>query len=438
MTMKNIDAMKASLQKERAKIFTTLKEGNSEEQQQALNDLFEGIQNSVMDEATAQIQKNVSNITDNQVLVDRGVRKALTGKERSYFTAAIGNGGFDNLDEVFPETIIEDVLSKIQRNHVLLQYIDIRDTAALAKYIFAKPGKATAFWGDICDDIREMIKNGFHIIDAVANKLSGYIPVCKGMLELGPEWLATYVIECMDEAMSYSLEMAVIDGDGKQKPIGMARALSGAIDGVYPRKEKIKMVDLSPISFGKIMAKFARNETLNGEMLFIVNPATYWEVVFPAFAVRDSNANWVLDRLPIGAVIVPSYAANEGEALMGVGKNYFLGVSGKVRIDKYTETLAIEDMDLFIAKFFGYGQPKDEDAFEVLDISTVGIVPPVEGETFSLFNSGEDNAKVTQLENEVEALKTMINELLESKKSDDVAEDKTEDATEEKTTKKTK
>lgn len=33
MTMKNIDAMKASLQKERSKIFTTLKEGNSEEQQ---------------------------------------------------------------------------------------------------------------------------------------------------------------------------------------------------------------------------------------------------------------------------------------------------------------------------------------------------------------------------------------------------------------------
>lgn len=384
MTMKNIDAMKASLQKERAKIFTTLKEGNSEEQQQALNDLFEGIQNSVMDEATAQIQKNVSNVTDNQVLVDRGVRKALTGKERSYFTAAIGNGGFDNLNEVFPETIIEDVLSNLQRNHVLLQYIDIRDTAALAKYIFAKPTKATAFWGDICDDIREMIKNGFQIIDAVANKLSGYIPVCKGMLELGPEWLATYVIQCMDESMSYSLEMAVIDGDGKQKPIGMTRALTGAIDGVYPKKTKIEMTDLDPKNLGKVMAKFARNETLNGEMLFIVNPATYWEVVFPSFAVRDSNGNWVLDRLPIGAVIVPSYGAAEGEAIMGVGKNYFLGVAGKTRIDKYTETMAIEDMDLFIAKFFGYGQPKDANAYEVLDISKVGTTPPVEeGETFS-------------------------------------------------------
>lgn len=75
-----------------------------------------------MDEATAQIQKNVSNVTDNQVLVDRGVRKALTGKERSYFTAAIGNGGFDNLNEVFLKQLLK---MYFQIYNVIMYYYSI-------------------------------------------------------------------------------------------------------------------------------------------------------------------------------------------------------------------------------------------------------------------------------------------------------------------------
>ncbi|MBC2106143.1 phage major capsid protein [Listeria booriae] len=375
-TMTNPDLVNMNLVQERAVIFNALKNGSEEEQEQALGNLFDSVQNTVMANATNAIEQAQAAQDDANVLVQRGTRKAITNKERKYFNAVIGNGGFENLEEVMPETIVEDTLSNLHRNHPLIQNIDVRDTAALAKYIFAKPTKATAFWGDICDDIREMIKNGFQIIDAVAQKLSGYIVVCKGMLELGPEWLATFVMECMLESLSFGLEMAIISGDGKQQPIGMTRALSGAVDGVYPEREKIAVSDLSPVEFGQIMARFAKNETLTGEMLFIVNPVTYWLKIFPTFAVRDSNGNWVLDRLPIGAKIVQSYAADENIGVMGVGKNYFLGVSGKVRIDKYTETLAIEDMDLFIAKFFGYGQPKDPNAFEVLDLT--GINPSAE------------------------------------------------------------
>lgn len=374
--MKNKDVTQLNLAKERAQIFTAMREGDESEQEQALMDLFSSIENSVMERASNSIKKMDDSRTDDKILANRGAQKILTSNERQYFNAVIGNGGFENLDEVMPETIIEDVFSNLHREHVLIQQIDVRSTAALAKYIFAKPTEATAFWGDICDDIREMIKNGFKIIDAVAHKLSGYIPVCKGMLELGPSWLASYVMECMQESMAYGLEMAIINGDGKQQPIGMNKALTGAVDGVYPDRTPIQMKDLTPASLGGVMARFAENKTINGEMLFIVNPVTYWEKVFSEFAVRDANGNWVLDRLPIGAKIVPSYAADKDKATMGVGKNYFLGVSGQTRIDKYTETLAIEDMDLFIAKFFGYGQPKDENAFEVLDLSAINAVSP--------------------------------------------------------------
>lgn len=423
--MKNFDKIKAAQEESRAAVFTAMKEGTPEEQEKALNSFLEGIQSSVMDLANSTNKELVEAGNDTNVLVNRGILKPITSDERQYFNAVIEKQSFDNIEEVMPTTIIQTVLSDLHREHVLLQYIDLKDTKALAKFIFAKPTAATAFWGDICSDIRQMIIDGFTIIEAAANKLSGFVPLCKGMLELGPEWLAAYVIECMYEAMSVELEIGIIRGRGKGKfePVGMSMKLTGAVDGVHSPKTPIEVTSLNPDQLGPIMATFAKNRTLKGEMIFIVHPFTYWAKVFPALAAKSANQEWVLDRLPIGVKIVESYACDEDRAVMGVGKNYFFGVAGKTRINKYTETLAIEDMDLFIAKFYGYGQPKDENAFEVLDISKIKplLYPSVgnasQGSGDAMRMSVQENSEVVALRAEVAALTELV-----SKQGDDPEE----------------
>lgn len=39
----------------------------------------------------------------------------------------------------------------------------------------------------------KVLDNGFDVINMKQFKLSGYIPVCKAMLDLGPVWLDRYV-----------------------------------------------------------------------------------------------------------------------------------------------------------------------------------------------------------------------------------------------------
>lgn len=374
--MKNFDNIFKAQEEQRAKVFDAMKNGTLEEQQDAMNGFFEGMQNSALDYVKAATKKQSDDMRDTTIMTNRGTLKAITAEERKYCNALIKNEGFDGLEEAMPTSMIETVLADLHREHTLIQYIDVRDTKALAKYIFAKPTAATAFWGEICSDIKQMILEGFTQIDAAANKLSGFVPICKGMLELGPEWLASYIIECMYEAMSMQLEIGIIRGQGrgKNEPIGMTMALTGAVDNVHKAKTATKIKSFNPDEMGKIMGKMAKNNVLNGQLILIVNPVTYWVKLFPALASKSGD-QWVLDVLPIGAKIIQSYAADEDKAVLGVGKNYFLGVAGKTRIDKYKETLAIEDMDLYIAKAYCYGQPKDDNAFELLDIKDVKPLP---------------------------------------------------------------
>ena len=83
-----------------------------------------------------------------------------------------------------------------------------------------------------------------------------------------------------------------------------------------------------------------------GEVLFIVNPVTYFLKVFPKLAKQTDSGAWVVTNLPTGETVVQSHAVPVDKAIVGDAKNYFLGVSGALSLTEYKETLAIEDMNL--------------------------------------------------------------------------------------------
>ena len=65
------------------------------------------------------------------------------------------------------------------------------------------------------------------------------MPVCKAMLELGPEWLDSFVRQVLYEAYANGLEAGFVSGDGNGKPIGMNRQVGDNVTvtgGVYPEK----------------------------------------------------------------------------------------------------------------------------------------------------------------------------------------------------------
>lgn len=379
--IKNLDEKKTiTLEDARQGLFNALRQDDPKEQEEAFNNFTAALQSDIMNEARYTMRQIEEGKADEKILEARGTITPLTSTEKKYFNAVIERGGFENVDELFPTTIIQDVFSKIKTEHPILSKIDSKYVGAMLEYIFAKPNTAKAFWGPICEDIKQMILAGFEHVDLGSSRLSGFVAVCKGMLELGPNWLARYVIELMYEIMAVELEEAVINGDGNNKPIGMMRKLSRAVDSVYPEKSPITLSDLSAKSLAGIRAALAKAKLDDAGTVLIVNPVSYWSKIFPNTVFQTDNGTWVSDRLATGEEILKSYAVPEDKLIIGNPSNYFLGISGDVRIDEYDQTLAIEDMQLYIAKFFGYGIPKDPNAFFVADIATVegATIPELE------------------------------------------------------------
>ncbi|GGC84303.1 phage major capsid protein [Enterococcus wangshanyuanii] len=369
MTLLNLDVIKGELEKQRAAWYDAMKNGTEEEQKAAFNDFAEGMQNSFAEKAEALIEEINEAALDEKALVDRGLMKPMTAKERTFFNKAVEKQSFDGLDEVFPETIVEDIFSRLTEEHPIISLVDAHQTGALMKYVYIDPTKQTAFWGRVPDDIKQILLDSIKTINFETSKLSGYVVMVKGFFKLGPAWLAQYVTTVMYEIMAASLEIAIVRGNGKDQPIGLTMKLSGAVDGVYPKKDRLKLNDLKPLSLAGVRAKFAEEKTDIGEMSALVHPVTYWTKLFPNLAYQTDEGKWVLTNLPTGEKIIKSYAVEEDEMTVGVLKNYLLAVSGNTELKKYEETLAIEDLDLFVTKFYGTGLAKHQNAFFVYDLS---------------------------------------------------------------------
>lgn len=379
--MKNFDLIKTGLASQRQAVVDALKTEDTDAQAKAFDGLFKGIQDAVMEEASAFVEKYGDDVNDERILNDRGLQRTLTSKEKTFFNAVVEKQTFEGVKEIFPVTIVADVFKNLTTEHPILSRIDAVATGALMKYVYSDPTKATAFWGRVPDDIKQILLSAFKSINLEASKLSGYLALPKGFFELGPNWLAQYVVTTLQEIMQATLEVAIIDGNGKNQPIGMTRKLSGSIDGVYPPKEKITISDFSPTTLAGIHAALADAKTDNGLVAMLVNPQTYWAKVFPKLAFQDQLGAWKVTGLVTGDEIIQTHAVPKNTIIFGVPENYFLGVSGDIRVEPYDQTLAIEDMDLYIAKFFGNGIAKNENAFFVGDISamTGATVPTLEG-----------------------------------------------------------
>jgi len=378
MTIKLGDKKKSELEVATQAMYAALNSDDDKLQQEAFNNYSAALAASMQADVQKEVSKYENSRQDDGIMAKRANRFQLTSDEKKFFAEAVEKQTVEGLDELFPKTIIETIMEDLTQDHPVLSGIDTRYTEAAIKYIYADHAEATAFWDVIPADIRQILIGAFKSLDMSVAKLSGFIALPKGYFKLGPTWLAQYIIAFLREVMKATLEVAVINGNGKLKPIGMMRKLSGAVDGVYPEKTPVAITELTPKSLGGPRALLAQEKMLNGQISFVVNPVTLETKINPnLFFQNATDGSWKKLPLPNAEQIVPSYAVPEGRAIIGNLKNYLLAVAGDVEIKKYEETLAIEDMDLYIAKMFSNGLAKNPNAFVVLDVSgIVGVTVP--------------------------------------------------------------
>lgn len=382
--MKNLDILQEEKNKIMQRINEAIKDGNEESFAQAFTDFANNIQESVMAEAKGMVQANDSNI-----LAARGTRQ-LTSEENSYYQAVIAamkssdpRQAVTNLDVVMPKTVIDEVFEDLTTSHPLLDAIDFQNAGAVTEWLLNSNADQLATWSPLCAEIVKELTSGFKKIDLSQNKLSAFLPVCKAMLDLGPVWLDRYVRTVLSESLYLGLEDGILNGKGQttelHEPIGMRKNLKGSVVPAtgYPDKDKIALTSLDPVSYGALLATLA--ETENGHtrviesVILVVNPKDYLTKIMPATTPRTADGTYATNVFPFPTTVIQSSRVAVNEAIIGLGKRYLMaagtGKSGKIEYsDEYR---FLEDERIYLTKFYGHGQPKDNNSFALLDITNL-------------------------------------------------------------------
>lgn len=377
--MKNLDVLK----QKRMKVVQALQEAQESGDKEKVKQAFEDFTGYVAEMVLSQAEEKISQY-DVEILNARGTRQ-LTSKEREYFQklgeamrAPEPKQALANMDVVMPKTVIDAVFEDLTAAHPLLDAIDFQNTSGLVEITINTDESQLGTWGTLTAEITKELSSGFKKIPLTLKKYSAFIPVAKAMLDLGPEWLETYVRTILQEAIYFGLEEGIVNGTGKDMPIGMNRDVSDDVSvsaGVYPEKDTIKVTDFDPVTYGGLLAKIAQTpkgkQRVVQNLILVVGPSDYYNKIMPATTIRAADGTYVNNVLPFPTTVIQSVKVPKGKAIIGLSKRYFMGVgtAKSGRIEFSDEYKFLEDERVYACKLYGHGEPKDDNAFLYLDIS---------------------------------------------------------------------
>lgn len=380
--MKSIDVKVMEDTQIAVNLAAAMKSDDEEAYAKAFAEFAQSIQNRVL--ADAEAMRNEINA---QVLAARGVR-CLTPEENKYYNNVIKAIKSDvatdsrmalNTETMrMPETIIDQVLDDVVKKHPLLEIVNFTPTSFLTTWDMNAQKPQAAIWGDITATITKELEGKVTTEQITLMKLSAFFPVSVNLLDLGPAWLDRYVRTILSESIALGAENAIIDGTGLKQPIGMTRDITGSIDpsSGYARKTAKKVTSFDPQNYGEVVGALAVDR--NGEsrtienLVLIVNPIDYYKLIMPATVRQTVDGGYINDVFPIPTRVIPVSGMTQGEAIIGIGKNYWFGIGGGTnggKIEYSDEYKWLEELRYYKVKLYGNGRPIDNTSFELLDIS---------------------------------------------------------------------
>lgn len=345
-----------------------------EQLETAFNEMFTALQ----EDLTEQISNEARNeVHDAQILAARG-QNVLTSTERKFFNEVIASGGF-NEDTILPVTTQERVFEDLVSEHPLLEAIGLQDLGAVTRFIYSDPSKAYA-WGALFGDIKGQVSSAFREEQIGQLKLTAFAVIPKDMLELGPEWVERYVRRLLVESYSVGLEYGLVNGRGpaQNEPVGLMKNVDPDT-GAVTDKTSSGTLTFAPSERGEIVAgelhdvikelstdAAGKARKVLNKVVMVVNPIDAISVQ-ARNTIQTANGQWVT-ALPYNIQIVESEEVPANKALFFVKGEYIAAIAGGYKINRFKETLAIEDADLYTMKQFANGKPKDNKSALVYDL----------------------------------------------------------------------
>lgn len=337
----------------------------------------------MMNTLGAEMMENMSASTSDKIneLMASRPTNGLSESETKFFNAI--SSGVTGADVTLPLEIMNQVFTELEQAHPLLNIIKFQSSGLKMKAIIADSlaSGGVAKWGEIFGDIKGQLSQTFKEVDFSQSKLTAFLAIPKDALENGYDWLKTFIVIQMSEAMALALETALVVGNGDNQPIGLMKDLEkGSVSNgktTYPDKTVDgDLSDLKPdtaaTKLAPLMQKLAKNAkgvsvNISGQVKLLVNPDDYYGTL-AKFMYLTQNGQWVA-VLPFGVEIVQSIAVPAGKAVIFAANRYWAYMGG-TKMGEFDQTLAIEDLQLYTVKSFYYGKAYDNNTAKLVTLTT--------------------------------------------------------------------
>lgn len=323
---------------------------------------------------------------DSKILAKRGLVRELTNDESKFYDKLIRSvkNEVTNVSVALPVTIVEEVFNDLIQDHPLLDRIDFRNLTYSSRFIVSKESGIAVF-GNITSAIVKEIEAEFENIEMTQKKLSAYFLLSEDIVDLGPEWIDSYVRTVLQEAFLGGLEEAVIAGDGNNKPVGMMMDLTSEAGGTYTAKTPVVFTDMDDATTGYLaqIAKMCETEPGEGfnektksfkSVALICNMTTYLTKILPASQYRNHvTGEYTNDNFPFATDVLISNHVPTNRAVLALPERYILAVAldGKGVIQSSDEARFIEDQRVYKVKGYANGRMKDNNDSVVLDVTNL-------------------------------------------------------------------
>ena len=373
--MNGINLENASNYEVKKEALNELIQNNASQAEQ--NQAFGEMMNALAEDTKTQVSQQMrAEMQDNQVVNERYGNK-LTSEERKFFNEINTDVGYKD-EELLPVTTIDRIFEDIQTAHPLLSFLNITNAGLVTRIIKSEPS-GQAVWGKVFGEIKGQLDATFSEEEFTQNKLTCFVVVPKDLEEYGPQWVERYVRLQIKEAISVALEIAFLTGSGpaQNQPIGLTKDYDNENGAVTDKASKGTLTFADPDKTVQeltgLMDALAFTEkdgkalNLDGNVALVVNPRHKWAL---QAQYTHLNANGVyVTAMPFNLTIIESVFAPK-EKVIGVNKQrYNAMIGGGVNVQKFSETLALEDCYLYTAKTFAHGLPEDNNASVVYDLN---------------------------------------------------------------------
>ncbi|MBC1233633.1 phage major capsid protein [Listeria booriae] len=353
---------------------------DQDKQSEAYLSMIDSLAENVKTEAVEAARKEAE-----QYAIGTTADGKLSANRRKFYNEMNKEVGYKE-EKLLPQETIDEIFEDITSEHPLLSKIGLKNAGLRLKFLKSETS-GVAVWGKIFGEIKGQLDAAFSEEEAISNKLTAFVVVPKDLEEFGPAWVERFVRLQIQEAFSVALEIAFLTGDGKEKPIGLDRDINNGTtaSGVttYPKKtaqgtltfadSKVTVKELTGVFKHHSVKENGKALAVAGRVVMVVNPFDAWDVK-TQYTFLNANGAYVT-ALPYNLDIVESEAQTQGEVLTFVTGRYDAFLGGGIKVSKFDQTLALEDLELYVAKQFAFGMAKDIKATAIWTLDIPETVP---------------------------------------------------------------